>query len=442
MSAIDTTAQKFGPVWLAPGISKANMWTLMYAAFFTIGLLTFVGIGTPYVLSAVLHIPNEQQGVVSGNLVFWTEITSLLLFGPVGIMADRYGRKALFVLGFLLMGLGYILYPLAASVFELTIFRIIYAIGVATCTGVLATVVTDYPQEATRGKSVALTGFMNGMGVAILNIFLGTLPKKFSAAGFDDVAAGEYTHFIVGALCVLSAVVVGLGLKGGTPAHHAERPTAKEIARGALKAAVNPRIALAYSAAFIARGDLVIQGTFLNLWATQAGVTSGLDLPSASSAARAVFVASQSAALLWIVVVVFVLDRLNRVTALAGFMLLASIGYLSTAFITNPLDRIDLPLIMLMGIGQISAFLGSQALVGQEAPVLQRGAVLGGFNTSGAIGILFCSVVGGHLFDAISPKGPFILVGVLNFVVFLFALVVRAKSPGRMPGQTGAAALH
>ncbi|MBL8644009.1 MAG: MFS transporter [Rhodospirillaceae bacterium] len=437
MAAVDTSAQKFGPIWLAPGISKANMWTLMYAAFFTIGLLTFVGVGTPYVMNAVLQIPPEEQGTVSGNLVFWTEITSILMFGPVGVMVDRFGRKALYVVGFLLMGAGYALYPLAGSVTELTLFRIIYALGIATCTGVLATVVTDYPQEATRGKAVAIVGMMNGLGVAILNIVLGSLPKRFSDAGLDDATAGEYTHFIVAGLCVLTAIVVGIGLKGGRSPQHDERQPAKVIVREALKAATNPRIALSYGAAFIARGDLVILGTFLTLWATNAGVSAGLDLPEASKAGTRIFVIAQSAALLWIGAVVFLLDKLNRVTALAWCMGLASIGYLGMGFVTNPLEAIDLPLIILLGIGQISAFLGSQALVGQEAPVQQRGAVIGGFNTSGAVGILFCSVVGGYLFDAVSPAGPFVLVGAINFVVFIAALYVRAKAPGRMPGEGG-----
>jgi len=381
MTAIDTSAKKFGPIWLAPGVSKGNMWTLMYAAFFTIGLLTFVGIGTPYVLNAVLKIPAEEQGVVSGNLVFWTEITSILMFGPVGVLVDRFGRKALYVIGFVLMGAGYALYPHAGSVTELTIFRVIYALGVATCTGVLATVVTDYPQEATRGKAVAIIGLMNGLGVAILNIVLGGLPKRMSQAGIDDVLAGEYTHFVVAGLCFLAAIVVGIGLKGGASAKHDEPQSTKEIVREALKAAVNPRIALAYGAAFIARGDLVILGTFLTLWATQAGVASGMDLPTASRAGTLTFVTAQSAALLWIGVVVFLLDRFNRVTALCVCMGLAAAGYLGMGLVDNPLERIDLPLILLLGIGQISAFLGSQALVGQEAPELQRGGILGGFNT-------------------------------------------------------------
>lgn len=437
MTAIDTSAQKFGPIWLSPGISRANMATLMYAAFFTIGLLTFVGVGTPYVLNAVLKIPPEQQGVVSGNLVFWTEITSILLFGPVGVLADRIGRRALYVIGFVLMGAGYGLYPHAGSIGELTLFRILYAMGIATCTGVLATVVTDYPQEATRGKAVAITGFMNGLGVALLNVGLGGLPKRFSEAGLSDITAGEYTHYIVAGLCLLSALICGLGLKGGLPGKHEDRQPVRLIVREALKAATNPRIALSYSAAFIARGDLVILGTFLTLWATQAGVESGMDLPAASRAGTLIFVTAQTAALLWIGAAIFLLDRFNRVTAITCCMFMAALGYLGMGFVTNPLERVDLPLIILLGIGQISAFIGSQALVGQEAPVLQRGAVLGGFNISGAVGILFCSVVGGWLFDNIGPQGPFILVGGLNLLVFCFALIVRWKAPGRMPGESG-----
>ncbi|MDX2221246.1 MAG: MFS transporter [Rhodospirillaceae bacterium] len=435
-SPIDTGCQKWGPVWLAPGVTKINAWTLMYAAFFTIGLLTFVGIGTPYVLNAVLKIPTEQQGVVSGNLVFATEIVAILMFGPIGVLADKIGRKPLYAIGFVIMGLGYALYPLAGSVAELTIYRVIYAIGVVTITGVLATVVTDYPQEATRGKLVAITGFMNGAGVALLNVLLGSLPKRMTDAGIAEVDAGLYTHWLVAGLCVVSAIVIGLGLRGGKPGKAEDHVPAMEIVKGALKAATNPRIALAYAAAFIARGDLVILGTFLTLWATNAGVDSGMELSEASRRGTLVFVAAQSAALVWVAVVVFVLDRFDRVVALAGCMFLAAVGYLSMGLVSNPLLAADLPLIALLGIGQISAFLGSQALVGKEAPERERGAVVGGFNMAGAVGILFCSVVGGQMFDAISPKAPFILVGALNAVVFVLSLIVifAARKPA-----TGAA---
>ena len=90
---------KLGPIILSEGISTYNAFTLLYASFFTIGLLTFIGVGTPYVLSEILNVPQTKQGIVTGNLVFWTEITTLLLFGPIGIAADKMGRKIVMSLG-------------------------------------------------------------------------------------------------------------------------------------------------------------------------------------------------------------------------------------------------------------------------------------------------------------------------------------------------------
>jgi MFS family permease len=429
----DAGNARLGPILLAPGVSRLNMWTLLYAAFFTIGLVTFTGVATPYVLTAILKIPQDQQGAISGDLVFWNELVAIFCFGPVGVLADRIGRKPIFVAGFAIMATAMILYPLAASITQLTLYRIWLAVGMVTVTGVLATVVSDYPQETTRGKLVALTGFMNGLGAAAVTAIFGGLPKRFTDAGLDEVTAGEYTLWIAAALCALSALVVGLGLKGGTPGVRAERPEVGEIVRGALRAAREPRVALAYSAAFVARGDLVILGIFLILWGKNAGVSDGLSLADATSRATFVFVLTQVAALAWTVGVLFVLDRFNRVTGMAGCMLLSAIGYLGTLFIDNPLATSDLPLVIMLGIGTISAFLGSQTLIGQEAPERERGAVVSGFNLSGAVGILLCSLIGGRLFDSVSPTAPFVMAGALSLVVFALCIVVRVKAPGRMP---------
>jgi MFS family permease len=434
--SVDTSCNKFGPVWLSPGVSKGNSWTLMYASFFTIGLLTFIGIGTPYVLIEILKVPEGEQGTITGNLVFWTEIVTLLLFGPVGIAADRIGRKSVYLFGFLTMGLGYALYPTADTVTELTLYRIIYAIGIATSTGMLATIVTDYPQEASRGKLVGIVGAMNGLGVVFINRVFGSLPDRFVSGGMDGADAGELVHWLIAGLCVLSTIVLWIGLKDSTPVKEEEKSPIKDLAISAIKLGIgNPRIALSYGAAFIARGDLIILGTFLTLWGTSAGVEQGLTTADATRKSTLAFVAAQSAALLWTLIIVFFIDRFNRTGFLAFCMLLAALGYLGMGFVTDPTSQGALPFIILLGIGQISAFFGSQALVGQEAPVAQRGAVIGGFNITGAIGILFCSVLGGWLFDEISPSAVFVMVGSINFIIFLCALIVRWKSPGRMPGD-------
>ena len=98
----------------------------------------------------------------------------------------------------------------------------------------------------------------------------------------------------------------------------------------------------------------------------------------------------------------------------------------------RPTARSAIPVFVLLGIGQISAFLGSATLIGQEAPKVNRGSVVGVFNSAGAIGILIASGIGGRLFDTVGPSAPFVLVGFFNGLVLLAAIAVRILSPGSL----------
>ena len=421
---------KFGPLNLMPGISRGNFLSLCWGAFTTIGLLTFVAVATPYVLTANLGIPESEQGTITGDLVFWAEVTQILIFGLVGVAADRIGRNWLYAMGMLGMGAAYAFYPFAESVGELTVYRVIYAIGLGTSTGMLATVVADYPQENSRGKTLAIVGFLNGLGVILLVALLGSLPDMFVAAGYTDITAGRYTHGVAVAGCVVTAVVLGLGLKKGTPVNKEERLPVMELLRSGLQEARNPRIALSYASAFVTRGDMVILGTFAILWGKTVAISQGMEPAEAIAKGTLVFVTAQASALIWIPVLGIFLDRLNRVTGLIICMALATAGYMGTYLVDDPTARSAIPVLVVLGIGQISAFLGSQTLIGQEAPESKRGSVVGVFNTSGAIGILVASAIGGRLFDSVGPSAPFVLVGAFNGLVLLGAIAVRLTSPG------------
>jgi hypothetical protein len=51
----------------------------------------------------------------------------------------------------------------------------------------------------------------------------------------------------------------------------------------------------------------------------------------------------------------------------------------------------------------------------------------------GAIGILVAAVIGGRIFDSIGPSAPFVMLGLLQLVLCLAAVVVRVMSPGGAP---------
>ncbi len=436
------TGLKFWFVELAPGVLPRNFGTLLYSAFTTIGLLAFVSIGTPYVLNVYLKIPLAEQGRITGDLAAWSEIALLLVFGPCGVLADRIGRRQVFAVGFVFMAIAYALYPFVSSVGELTAYRMLYAVGVGAATAMLQTILADYPANNSRGKATALVGTLNGLGVVLLSVGLGGLMKTFVSRGYTPEDAGYITHFIVAGLCLLSAAVVVVGLKKGTPVQKGDQLPIRELVRSGLAAARNPRVALAYASAFIARGDLVVVGTFANLWGTTAGIEAGLDPAEASAKGRMLFAITGIAGLFWLPLMGVMLDRVNRITGTTICMALAAAGFLVVNVVDDPLAPGAWIFFVFLGIGQISAFAGAATLIGQEAPIASRGAVVGMFNTFGAIGILFGTAVGGRLFDSIGPHAVFVMVGGLSLLVVCYGLWVRWKAPGPLTAGGGGFMAH
>jgi MFS family permease len=440
-AAEEELGQKFLGIWLAEGISRFNAGIFCYAAFTTIGLLTFISTGTTLVLNTNLGIPIGEQGTITGDLVIATEIGQFLVFGLVGILADRIGRREVFSIGMFIMGVSYALYPFAESIAELTVYRVIYAIGLGAATGMLQTIVADYPRDRSRGKFVALGGIFNGLGVIVVTVIFGRfVPPALIDAGFDAVTTSRITHGVVAAACFISSILFFIGLKKGTPGGKEERPPLRELVVSGFFEGRNPRIALSYAAAFVARGDLVILGTFTVLWGMVAGDAQGLDPAVSAARGAGIFGTASAASLVWLLILSTFMDRFNRVGGAAFCMALASIGYGSMYFVDDPLAPAAIPLFLVLGVGQISAFFGATVLISHEAPKLKRGAVIGMFNMCGAIGIFVTSGVGGRLFDSIGPYAPFVLVGAMNFCVFLLALVVRILSPGIMPIPRGSKA--
>jgi MFS family permease len=168
-----------------------------------------------------------------------------------------------------------------------------------------------------------------------------------------------------------------------------------------------------------------------------------MDAASGVAAGRLAFVTASGAALIWLPVVGFILDRINRVTGTAICMTLTAIGFLSTLFMDNPIAPESRLLWVLVGIGNISAFAGATTLVSAEAPAAKRGVVVGMFNMMGVIGILVSSGIGGRLFDSVSPAAPFVLIGGLSALVAIFAVFVRFTAPGPLkPAKVDFAASH
>jgi MFS family permease len=428
------TSHKLGPIWLQPGVTPRNALTFFYASFFTVGMLSFMSFMQPYVINENLQIPADAQGGVTGILHFSYEFVMLLLIAPVGALADKIGRRTIYRLGFVWVGVALAIFPLAQNMTQLIMGRMFFAIGAVMITGMMATVLADYPQNRSRGLMVAGLGVANGAGAVTMIIGMSRLPVWFADMGYTTLMSGRFTYWVATGLCAVTAIVVGRGLQAGKPGRPRKQEPIRQLLKEGVQAARhNPRIAVACLEAFVARGDAVMIATYFSLWANQAGVAEGLSLEEALAKAAMFVAIVQGSSLVWAPIWGIILDRVDRLSAVALGMALAAAGYIWVGFSPSPIVMAFIPAAILLGIGEFSAMLSGAALIGQEAPVDIRGSVLGVFNLCGSLGILCITLVAGYVFDAWMPGGPFIVVGMVNLVVCITAIVVRQKVGYRSP---------
>ncbi len=424
--------RRLGFIELAPGVLPRHALSYLFAAFVSIGLFAYLPALTPFVLKVNLALPTGQQGAATGNLQSWQEIVILALVGIWGAMSDRVGRRPIYVLGFLLVAGAYVLYPLAHSMPELTLYRLVFGCAVAALGAMLATVLADYPAESSRGKLTGIAFFLNALGSVIFLVGLTQLPRIFAASGIDELAAGRYAFFTVGAVAVLAAVVM-LGLKPGLPAKaNAHRPLL-EIAAEGLRAARNPRILLAYGGGFTSRADLSLITLFLALWASQSAIGEGMTAAQAAGQVGKTLGITQGTAMLWSPIYGWLGDRMSRMAHFTLAFAIALAGYCWVGMQEDIVRSAAIPALMLLGMGQVSTILAATILLGQETRPESRGAVFGLQAFFGGLGILAISWVGGRLYDQIGPSAPFTLVGVANGVVAVWALwmYVRGRAVTR-----------
>jgi MFS family permease len=438
MFSADPAGLRFGPFWLRPGLTRGNAATVMFASLTTIAMVVYISLIQPYVLNEIVPVPEARQGKVIGYLTAMQEVVVVLLVGFIGAWSDRVGRRLVYVLGFTLMAAGYAAVTLAQTETELYAYRIVFALGIAAVPVMLSTTNQDTPQEVSRGKWIGTNNILQGLGVLLIaTVILGQMPQWYARAGFDAVAAGRLSLWTAAGFCLLVAAVLWRGLPQVTGDTSRRSSLANRFGEGLREGLNNPRLAVAYGAAFISRGDMVIVGNFLTLWVTRDGIDQGLTTAEATGRAFMLFGIVQASALLWAACMGIMADRVNRMSALCIALVVATAGYGAMGLIGDPYGPYVIPLAILLGFGEVSVIVAGGVLLGQEARASVRGAIVGCFNLMGALGIVVVSGVSGLLFDAVGRNIPFVMMGALNGLLLVSALYVRWRAGQPAPARAG-----
>jgi MFS family permease len=423
-------SRKLGPIYLAEGVLPRHVYSYLFAAFMSIGLFSYLTAMTPYLLRVNLGLDEGSHGSVSGILQFWQEIVVIAVISWWGALSDRFGRRIIYIIGFVIMGLGYALYAFAQSVPELVAYRLIFAVGIAATNVLLSTMLADYADERSRGKLTGAAFFLNGMGSIVFFMGLTKLPAIYADYNIDELWAGRYTYLTIAVFCFFTAAVM-LGLKPGKPDKVAAKvPVARLVAEG-LKAARQPRIFVCYLSSIAARADMIIITIYMMLWLQMAAVDAGMTSAEAVAKAGMTVGIAQFISVVWTPVFGILADKIDRLSLLIIAFALASAGYGWVALQDDILASAAIPAIVLMCIGQMSTILAATVLLGQEAPQHIRGSVFGMQAFFCALGILALSLCGGYLYDNIGPAAPFWAITLVNGIVLLAAVLVRRREQRR-----------
>ena len=207
----------FIPLRLEEGVRSRHVNALYFGAFFSIGLLTFINVQQGYLFTN-LGIPESEWGGVAGRLVLINEIVVLSTVYLLGTLSDRVGRRVVYALGFSMVGICYVLYPLANSAEQLYLARPVFAFGAACISAMLASVINDYPDEASRSRFQAAAFILNGIGISVVNGLAGSLIEFYKGMGLESLMVGRATFWTAAGTCLVVALALIIFLKPGAPA--------------------------------------------------------------------------------------------------------------------------------------------------------------------------------------------------------------------------------
>ncbi|KAF3769809.1 hypothetical protein M406DRAFT_96544 [Cryphonectria parasitica EP155] len=287
---------------------------LLGVALFSISFLVFLNSSISFVITDLIGV-HDGVGDIVGTLGFVDELVALIACPLWGLISDRLGVRFVAMVGYAVIGLSLFLFVQASNVYpQLLLARILFAIGAtATATMVTATLPcltddsdssdpeTEQPtlvpghngSDDAREKPSILAGYVGlftGLGALVSLVVFLPLPSQFSKIeGVEIGEAVQYSYYVVGAVAILVAsfVYIGLrklkgeegkgfrtlfGLKKRRLADGSEAPRRsflpyRQLLRDAIVLGVtDSQIGLGYLGGFVARASTVAISAFIPLF--------------------------------------------------------------------------------------------------------------------------------------------------------------------------------
>jgi MFS family permease len=374
--------------------------------FVLVCVATFLYFGSFYLLMPTLPQYVETLGGSPGQIglvVGVFSLASVVARPGLGLMADRWGRKRLMVIGAGFFSLLFPLYGLLQAIVPLYLLRVVHGLAHASFLAASAAYIADIAPPERRGEVMGVYGTASVVAMAL-----------FPAWGIDIIHQTQsFTVLFTYSTVAAGAAFVAVALVGEVRAPAGERKIAGLLVVGSRRTVLIP--ALTLGAGATAYGTVI---AFLPVFAPQRGLAHfGIffTVYAAATLASRVFAGRLS-------------DRWGRRRVILPFMALLAVGVFTLPFLDSLLLLAFVGVTFGLGFGAFMPTLN--ALVVDKTPPAERGSALGFFTSFMDVGIAFGSVALGLIGETAGLATMFVVAGgVLVLGIIVFAIFTDRDIP-------------
>ncbi len=363
-------------------------------------------------------LPGGDNTLLVGIALGIYGLAQAMFYIPYGWASDWLGRKLVIVAGLFIFALGSVVAALAHNLTWVIVGRALQ--GAGAISSVVMALIADLTQPQNRTKAMAMVGA--GVGVSFA-IALVVAPILFNWFGMSALFGG------MGGLAVISiALVLWLVPEpAAAPQHH--KVPFRDVLRDAELLRLNAGVFVLHAtqiALFIVLPRLLVD---------EAGL--------AMSAHWKIYLPVMLLSFLLMLPAIFAAERRGKVkTVMLMAIVCTLIGQLLMIALPHTLAWMaSMLLVYFTGFNVLEAV--QPSLVSKLAPGARRGAAMGVYNTTQALGYFAGGALSGWLLKTSGPTSVFIFCAALLFVWLMLATTMKRVLPAnRTYPQNGRSDAH